>query len=147
VGLVALDLYREEMRQDGVAKGARVEPARLDARLAPGVELLAVERRVEQIPEAAAACPKGELGLVFPNGRGNVESHANIVQRGIGQGLHRFRHFFASWLIDQGFGPKRVQALMGHSSIQITFDTYGHLFPQEDDHDRFAAGELALVAT
>jgi integrase len=97
------------------------------------------------LKEWKLACPKGELGLVFPNGRGKVESHANIVQRGIGQGLHRFRHFFASWLIDQGFGPKRVQALMGHSSIQITFDTYGHLFPQEDDHDKFAAGELALV--
>jgi integrase len=59
--------------------------------------------------------------------------------------MHRFRHFFASWLIDQGFGPKRVQTLMGHSSIQITFDVYGHLFPQEDDHERFAAGELVLV--
>jgi integrase len=93
------------------------------------------------------ACPNGELGLVFPNTRGNVESHANIVQRGIGQGLHRFRHFFASWLIDLDFGPKRVQTLMGHASIQMTFDVYGHLFPQEDDHDRFAAGELALIAT
>jgi integrase len=60
-------------------------------------------------------------------------------------GLHAFRHFFASWLIDQGFGPKRVQLLMGHSGIQITFDTYGHLFPQEDDHQRFATGELTLV--
>jgi integrase len=100
---------------------------------------------VNTLREWKLACPKGSLGLVFPNGRGNVESHANIVQRGIGQGLHRFRHFFASWLIDQGFGPKRVQTLMGHSSIQMTFDVYGHLFPQEDDHERFAAGELALV--
>jgi integrase len=100
---------------------------------------------VNTLKEWRLACPKGQLGLVFPNGRGNVESHANIVQRGIGAGLHRYRHFFASWLIDQGFGPKRVQALMGHSSIQQTFDGYGHLFPQEDDHDRFAAGELVLV--
>jgi integrase len=100
---------------------------------------------VNTLKEWRLACPKGPRALVFPNGRGNVESHANIVQRGIGQGLHRFRHFFASWLIDRGFGPKRVQTLMGHSSIQVTFDTYGHLFPQEDDHDRFAAGELALV--
>jgi integrase len=60
-------------------------------------------------------------------------------------GRHAFRHFFASWLIDQGFGPKRVQTLMGHSGMQVTFDVYGHLFPQEDDHDEFAAGELALV--
>lgn len=59
-------------------------------------------------------------------------------------GLHALRHFFASWLIDQGFGPKRVQALMGHATIGQTLDTYTHLWPQEDDHDKFAAGELAL---
>ena len=29
------------------------------------------------------ACPKGTLDLVFPNGAGNVESHSNIVQRGL----------------------------------------------------------------
>jgi integrase len=101
-------------------------------------------------------------GLVFGNGRGNVESLANIWNRHLAplqiaagivgpdgkakHGLHAFRHFFASWLIDQGFGPKRIQALMGHSGIQITFDTYGHLFPQEDDHAKFAAGEAALVS-
>jgi K+-transporting ATPase A subunit len=28
--------------------------------------------------------------------------------------------------------PKRVQALMGHSTIQMTFDIYGHLFPSKD---------------
>ena len=59
--------------------------------------------------------------------------------------LHAYRHFYASWLIDQRFGPKRVQELMGHSSIQVTFDTYGHLFPQENDQAQFAAAERALV--
>jgi len=61
-------------------------------------------------------------------------------------GIHALRHFCASWLIEQGFSPKRLQALLGHSSIQMTFDRYGHLFPSlEDDHAKFAAGELALV--
>jgi integrase len=55
---------------------------------------------VNTLKEWRLACPKGELGLVFPNGAGKVESHANIVNRGLGHGLHRFRHFFASWLID-----------------------------------------------
>jgi hypothetical protein len=42
--------------------------------------------------------------------------------------------------------PKKVQTLMGHSSIQMTFDLYGHLFPNEkDDLERLAAGELALI--
>jgi len=44
--------------------------------------------------------------------------------------FHDLRHFFASMLIAQGESPKYVSDQLGHSSIQITFDTYGHLFPQ-----------------
>jgi hypothetical protein len=33
-------------------------------------------------------------------------------------------------LIAQGESPKYVCDQMGHSSIQVTFDIYGHLFPQ-----------------
>ena len=44
--------------------------------------------------------------------------------------FHDLRHFFASILIAQGESAKYVQDQMGHSSIQVTFDTYGHLFPQ-----------------
>jgi integrase len=107
------------------------------------------------------ACPKGPLGLVFPNGAGNVETHANIASRGfeplqvaLGMvnehgkpkyGLHALRHFFASWCIHQGFQPKRVQALMGHATTGQTLDTYSHLFPNDDDDQaRFAAGEIAI---
>ena len=62
-------------------------------------------------------------------------------------GLNSLRHFFASWAIEQGFTPKRLHALLGHSSIQMTFDTYRHQFPSlEDDHARFAAGELQIAA-
>jgi integrase len=58
-----------------------------------------------------------------------------------------FRHFFASWAIEQGFTPQRLQALLGHSSIQMTFDTHGHLSPSlEDGHAKFAAGELQIAA-
>jgi integrase len=89
------------------------------------------------------ACPQSRLDLVFPGQRGGATSY-NAMREALGP-MHRYRHFFASWLIDQRFGPKRVQALMGHSSIGMTFDTYGHLFPAENDHAKFAAGELALV--
>jgi integrase len=56
-------------------------------------------------------------------------------------GMHSLRHAAASLFIEQGFSPKRIQALMGHSTIQMTFDTYGHLFPAADD-DRVAMGQL-----
>jgi integrase len=55
-------------------------------------------------------------------------------------------HGRITWAIEQGFTPKLLQALLGHASIQMTFDVYGHLFPSlEDDHAKFAAGELAIA--
>jgi integrase len=83
---------------------------------------------VNVLREWKLSCPKGELGLVFPNGAGGVESHANIVNRGLlpkmikagvavdtgkkdddgnpvmvakYSGLHALRHFYASWLINR----------------------------------------------
>lgn len=44
--------------------------------------------------------------------------------------LHTLRHTYASLLINQGEEPKYVSAQLGHASIQITMDTYGHLFRQ-----------------
>lgn len=48
--------------------------------------------------------------------------------------LHECRHTFASLMIAamgaKGvFNPKLLQQIMGHSSIQMTYDRYGHLFP------------------
>jgi integrase len=45
---------------------------------------------------------------------------------------HAFRHCAASLWIEQRVSPKRIQTWMGHSSIQVTFDTYGHLFEQAE---------------
>ena len=57
------------------------------------------------------------------------------------------RHAAASLWIEHGLNGKRVQTLMGHSSIQVTFDTYGHLFDQaQKDADDAAAIERALFA-
>lgn len=65
-------------------------------------------------------------------------------------GLHALRHFYASWCInprDRGglaLSPKVVQTRMGHSSIVVTMDTYGHLFPSTDDGSEMAGAEKAL---
>jgi integrase len=50
--------------------------------------------------------------------------------------IHDLRHTCAALLIAQGAHPKAIQAQLGHSSIQVTLDLYGHLFP--DDMDRLA---------
>jgi hypothetical protein len=41
--------------------------------------------------------------------------------------FHNLRHTYASLLIAQGEQPKYIQEQMGHSSIKVTFDVYGHL--------------------
>jgi integrase len=45
-----------------------------------------------------------------------------------GTRFHDLRHFFASQLIANGETAAYVRDQMGHSSIKVTFDTYGHLF-------------------
>lgn len=43
--------------------------------------------------------------------------------------FHDLRHTFASLLLQQGESPQYVKEQMGHSSIQVTVDTYGHFIP------------------
>ncbi|PWE29351.1 site-specific integrase [Maritimibacter sp. 55A14] len=108
-------------------------------------------------------CPNGELSLVFPNGKGNVENHSNIhnrvfvpllVNNGIVDedgkpkfSFHALRHAAASLFIEQGWPPKKIQSILGHSSITMTMDVYGHLFESpEDDLEMFAKMESDLLA-
>jgi integrase len=55
--------------------------------------------------------------------------------------FHSLRHAAASLFIEQGWSPKKLQMVMGHSTMQMTFDTYGHLWPSVDD-DRAALAQI-----
>lgn len=46
--------------------------------------------------------------------------------------LHDLRHTCAALLIALGAHPKAIQERLGHSSITVTIDVYGHLFPSID---------------
>jgi integrase len=54
-------------------------------------------------------------------------------------GLHEARHTCASVLIASGANPKVIQTVMGHATIGMTFDTYGHLMPGGLDEAATAA--------
>ncbi len=54
-------------------------------------------------------------------------------------GLHEARHTFASMAIAAGVNAKALTTYMGHASVQITYDRYGHLMP---GNEREAAGLL-----
>jgi integrase len=124
-------------------------------------------RVLNALREWKLQCPRGDLGLVFPTGTGKVNTHAKIVkafqshQRRAGivvdgkakyTGLHALRHFYASWCINpvdrggQGLPPKVVQKQLGHASIVMTMDRYGHLFPAgEDANKKLAEAERVLL--
>jgi integrase len=120
----AWDHVAREFVEPKSRAGARTVP--LASRL---VTLLADHRVLMNHPE---------VGLLFP-GRGDAqpvhptslrESVAKVLEaRGLrALGFHEARHTAASVFIASGMNAKTVSALLGHASIAITFDRYGHLF-------------------
>jgi integrase len=90
----------------------------------------------EQLAERAQP---GVDGLVFVNTHGNpphASSFASQTWRkarvAVGQPelrWHHLRHTAVALAIAQGAHPKTIQERMGHASITVTLDRYGHLFP------------------
>jgi len=114
-------------------------------------------------------CPKSKINIVFPTGTGKVEALQNIVTRGLipaqlaagvvtesGRakytGMHALRHFYVSWCINRKtdggleLPAKIVQERLGHSSITMTLDRYGHLFPSDNHASELEAAERVLLA-
>lgn len=56
--------------------------------------------------------------------------------------MHAMRHAAASLLIEEGVPALVVKDIMGHASVQTTFDVYGHLFP-DDSRGREALNNIA----
>ncbi len=79
-----------------------------------------------------------ETGSVFTNQHG-APVGPGVVNRALAQALydaglprirvHDLRHTTASILLEAGTHPKVVQDLLGHSTIQLTLDTYSHVTP------------------
>jgi len=59
--------------------------------------------------------------------------------------VHDLRHSHAAALISAGVPLTAIQHRLGHSSIAVTSDLYGHLLPQVDDNI-LAAVEAALAS-
>ena len=55
--------------------------------------------------------------------------------------FHDLRHSSLALAIAGGVHPKAIRARMGHSSINVTLDLYGHLFPELDEAIATSFGE------
>lgn len=101
---------------------------------------------------------------MFPTSKGTPQRLGDILTRGLHKawveagvteakdrtepkytGLHCLRHFYASWLINsrerggRGLPTKEVQILLGHSTLKMTTDTYGHVFASNNDRAKLDA--------
>lgn len=117
------------------------------------------DRYMRQLRWWKLLCPPSKHDLVFPNWSGKVEFLSNLNRRGWqpllkeaglvdAEGKHKYppkslRHARASLEIDKGANPKEIQNLMGHSSIKVTYDVYGHLFHEHGKRRQNRANEIA----
>jgi integrase len=99
----------------------------------------------DELAAYLASRPRDRDAFVFTSPKGGPLRHHNfykrlfcpaLVRAGLPEQIrfHDLRHTCASLLIAQGAHPKAIQAHLGHSSIQVTMDRYGHLFPNVLEH-------------
>jgi integrase len=96
---------------------------------------------IDELAEQVAGCAPDEF--VWRSPHGGPFRHGNWFKRHFKPALiraglpphtrfHDLRHSYAAMLIGQGAHPRAIMERMGHSTITVTLDTYGHLLPKID---------------
>lgn len=113
--------------------------SRRTVHLAAGtIAALRLHQDRQKLAWRTAGRPWVESGLVFCTRSGLPLAPSN-VRRSLHRALtraglpvirvHDLRHTAATYLLSIGTHPKKVQELLGHSSIMLTMDTYSHVLP------------------
>jgi len=107
----------------------------MSPQLAETLKALRTERKKESLAKGWKEMPE----WVFVNEVGQVIDEGNLRRRVFYPALaktglrhiriHDLRHTYASMLLQNGESLVYVKDQLGHSSIQITVDIYGHLVP------------------
>lgn len=142
-----LDRRRLHVRQTYTNTGFGSPKSRAGRRVVPLTPGIARELRRHRL-----GAPSNEHGLVFASSVGTPIDPRNLVTswhrtlRTAGVRMlafHSLRHTAVSLMIaHEGLNPKQLSSVIGHASIQLTYDTYGHLMP--DAFDGFGARLDAL---
>ena len=110
--------------------------------------------KAQRARQAEEKLKAGELyhdqGFVFATPLGeaiNPSTYSHGFKDGVdgtefeGLTVHGLRHSHASQLIKSGINIKTISERLGHSTIVITLDTYGHLHPEMDQEAADAIGK------
>lgn len=108
--------------------------------LEEAAQALRDQRELQAEEREAAKGRWRENGLVFPSTIGTPMNARNLYARHFKPlvrdaslpdiSFHDLRHTFATiMLFEWGASPRFVQEALGHSSIKITMDIYGHIMP------------------
>ena len=68
--------------------------------------------------------------------RREYENHNKIFAKAAGLPhirIHDFRHTHASLLVNEGINIQEIARRLGHSDVQMTWNTYSHLYPREEE--------------
>jgi integrase len=122
----------------GPTKNGKFRRVDMSQQLSTTLDTRRTQRKAETLQKGWGAVPD----WVFVNEKGQPLDDCNLRNRIFYRCLekaglrrlrfHDLRHTFASLLIAQNESPKKIQVLLGHQSIKITMDTYGHLYPEEN---------------
>lgn len=128
----------------------KTERSRRMLPLSPATDALLTAQRKAQIAERLHAGSKWtETGHVFTTETGQPVDPRNllrVVQNAAARagleevGVHSLRHSAATAMLEAGVNIKAVSDLLGHSSVSITGDIYGHT---SDDSARAAIAKLS----
>ena len=78
---------------------------------------------------------------------------ADVNDQGERLDFHSLRHTCGAWMALVGEHPKTIQTVLRHSSITLSMDTYGHLFPGQAEsavnklHATMVGPSVSLLAT
>jgi integrase len=111
----------------------------------------------DELAQRLTTRPEDPAAFVFTSPEGGTLNHKNFYRRHfkpavVAAGLppamrfHDLRHTCAALCIALGAHPKAIQERLGHSSITVTLDRYGHLFPKLDESLTSRLDELRTSA-
>ena len=126
---VKKSLYRNSLINIKATKQARV--------------LNITQELVDILEDWKLSCPKGDLDIVFPNSTGGFMDPDNMIKRQFNPIIEQagieniqfqdIRNTYAYIMLSNNATLEYVQAQMGHYSVDVTFNRYGHFIPERKE--------------